>query len=317
MNMLTLSPIVQLNSVVTHGNRVAFNVGPDGRVYVVVALKPLDYRIEDPGWASFAKTMPETPQNYRIIAFQDHQIVLDLNIEEEKFNIHDVQPLPDDQILLACFRSNYRSPTDIEKNGRIYHQSGELSREILLGDGIQVMQTTADGMIWTGFMDEGIFGNFGWDQPMGASGLVAWSAAGDKIYDFQPTDDLDSICDCYALNVASDSDVWLYYYTEFPLVHLHEQKIQSVWEMPIAGSDGFAVSGDRALFRGDYDDPDTYHLFALNDNDEVELLQQFQLADETGQKMTAERVVSRGSSLYILSNESVYQVDVASAEANL
>jgi hypothetical protein len=217
----------------------------------------------------------------------------------------------------VCARSHYKSPTDFEKNGRIYSLSGEFSREILLGDGIQSVQATSNGIIWTSFFDEGVFGNFGWNEPVGASGLVAWNSAGNKIYDFQPTVGLDSICDCYALNVESDTDVWLYYYTEFPLVHLHHQRVQSVWNMPITGSDGFAVSGNRVLFRGGYDDRDTYHLFLLSSNGRVKLLKQLQLADEIGQKLTAERVVGRGSSLYVLSDGLVYRTDVSSLERSL
>jgi hypothetical protein len=56
---LLLSPVVPLAPIVGDGELVAFNVGPDGVTYFVVALKPLDYRIEQPGWASFAKTVPE------------------------------------------------------------------------------------------------------------------------------------------------------------------------------------------------------------------------------------------------------------------
>jgi hypothetical protein len=315
--MLSLSPIAQLNSVMTNGDIVAFNVGSDGTVYAVLALKPLDYRTEQPGWASFAKTTPDTPQSYRVIAFLEDQLTLDISIAEEKFNIHDIQPLPANEILLVCARSHYKSPTDFEKNGRIYSLSGEFSREILLGDGIQSVQATSNGIIWTSFFDEGVFGNFGWNEPVGASGLVAWNSAGNKIYDFQPTVGLDSICDCYALNVESDTDVWLYYYTEFPLVHLHHQRVQSVWNMPITGSDGFAVSGNRVLFRGGYDDRDTYHLFLLSSNGRVKLLKQLQLADEIGQKLTAERVVGRGSSLYVLSDGLVYRTDVSSLERSL
>jgi hypothetical protein len=36
--MLSLSPIAQLNSVMTNGDIVAFNVGSDGTVYAVLAL---------------------------------------------------------------------------------------------------------------------------------------------------------------------------------------------------------------------------------------------------------------------------------------
>jgi hypothetical protein len=316
--MFSISPTARLNSVTSDRDIVAFNVGHDGTIYIVLALKPLDYRFEQiPGGASFSKTTPDTPQNYRVIAFQEGQLTLDITISGEKYNIHDIQPLPTDEILLVCARSRRRSPNDFEKNGRIYSLNGEFRREILLGDGIQSVQATSDGIIWTSFFDEGIFGNFGWNEPVGASGLVAWNAEGTKIYDFQPGDDLDSICDCYALNVASDVDVWLYYYTEFPLVRLHRQKVQLIWNMPIEGSGSFAVSGYRVLFRGGYDDRNTYYLFALNSNERVKLLKQVQLADETGQKITAEQVVGRGDALYVLSGDLVYRVNVSIVEAGL
>jgi hypothetical protein len=313
---LSLSPIVQLNSVATDINIVAFNVGSDGTVYVVLAIKTLDYRTEQPGWASFAKTIPDTPQNYRVVAFQENQLILDINIVEEKFNIQHIQPLPSNEILLVCGRSHYKSLTEFEKNGRIYSLSGEFSREILLGDGIQSVQANSKGIIWTSFFDEGIFGNLGWDDPVGASGLVAWNSAGNKIYDFKPLDGLGRIRDCYALNVESDSDVWLYYYVDFPLVHLRHEKVHSVWNMPITGSHSFSIFGNRVLFRGGYNDRDTYHLFSLHSDGEVKLLHQFQLVDQIGQKITAKRVVGRGSSLYLLSNLLVYRVDISSLEEN-
>ncbi|UBF30463.1 hypothetical protein K9N68_35320 (plasmid) [Kovacikia minuta CCNUW1] len=309
---LPLLPIVNLSSAISSGEIVAFNVCSDEVIYIVLALKPLDYRTE-----GFAKTTPDTSQSYRILGFQEDRLILDTNIAEEKFNIHDIQPLPTKELLLVCARSHYKSLNDFEKNGRIYSSDGEFSREILLGDGIQSVQVTSDGIIWTSFFDEGVFGNFGWKEPVGSSGLVAWDSLGNKIYDFQPTYGLGTICDCYALNVASDKDVWLYYYTEFPLVHLHHQKIQSVWSMPISGSDSFAVSGNRVLFRGGYDEQDTYHLFSLKNNGKVNLLKKLQFADQAGQKIIAERVVGRGSSLYILSNRLVYRINVPMIESSL
>jgi hypothetical protein len=315
-NTISLSPIAQLNSVADNGNVVAFNVGFDGIVYVVLALKPLDYRTQHPSGASFAKTIPDTSQDYRILGFQAGQCIIDLTIAKE-FNIHDVQLLPEQEILLVCARSHYRSQTDSEKNGRIYRATGELSREILLGDGIQSVQASANGTIWTSFFDEGVFGNYGWDEPIGESGLVAWDSAGNKLYDFEPTDELDSICDCYALNVESDSDVWLYYYTQFPLVHLQHQKVKSVWNMPIHGSDGFAICDRRALFRGDYDDRDTYRLFSLGRNGEVKLIRKLQFIHQKEHKIIAQRIASRGSSMYLLSNELIYQIDLTNLDENL
>jgi hypothetical protein len=148
---LHLSPVASLVSFIGNGELVAFNVGPDQVVYIVVALRPIDYRVERPGGASFAKTVPEQPQRYRVVGLSGCDPVLDVVIEEERFNIHDVQPLPEG-LLLVCSRSYFRGPDDFEKNGRVYTRSGKFIREILLGDGIQTAQATSQGLIWTSFL---------------------------------------------------------------------------------------------------------------------------------------------------------------------
>jgi len=309
-----LPPVASLVPLIGDGELVAFNVGPDGVVYLVVALQPLDYRIEQPGWASFAKTVPEQPQRYRVVGLSGREPVVDLLIEGERFNIHDVQPLGD-ELLLVCVRSNYEGPDDFEKNGRVYTRDGKFAREILLGDGIQLVQATSGGVIWTSYFDEGVFGNYGWQTPVGASGLVAWDPGGIKLYEFQPSKGLDSICDCYALNVESEEDVWLYYYTEFPLVRLHDREIQSVWRMPLEGSDAFAVSASHALFRGGYKDRDTYQLFALGKGGDPNLLAKVELQNEKGSKLAADQVVGRANIIHLVSDGILYQVDVQTALA--
>jgi hypothetical protein len=306
--------VTSLAPVIGDGKLVAFNVGPDGVAYLVVALKTLDYRIEQAGWASFAKTIPEQPQKYRVVGLSGSEPVLDVVIEGERFNIHDVQPLPD-ELLLVCARSYYKGLDDFEKNGRVYNRDGRFAREILLGDGIQSVQVTPGGMIWTSYFDEGVFGNYGWQSPVGASGLVAWDSAGNKLYEFQPNAGLDAICDCYALNVESEEDVWLYYYTEFPLVRLHHREIASVWKMPLGGSGAFAVSAGHALFRGGYKDRDTYQLFALGKDGNPSLLAKVELRNENGSQLIADRVVGRAEVLHLLSDGYLYRVDVRTALA--
>lgn len=308
---LRLTPISSLAPLIGDGRLVAFDVGPDGTAYFVVALRALDYRTTQPGGASFAKTFPDEPQTYRVIGISDRGLTIDVLIEHERFNVHYVQPLGN-ELLLACGRSHYKGPDDFERNGRVYTRDGRLSREFLLGDGIESVQTTIAGVIWTSFFDEGVFGNYGWETPVGASGLVAWQPNGQKCFEFEPGD-LDSICDCYALNVSSDEDVWIYYYTEFPLVHLHNRKIQAVWEMPLSGSHAFAVSDGCALFRGGYDDGDRYHLFDLCEGRKPKLLTHLELQDERGSKLAADRVVGRADRMYIISKNSLYRVDVRTA----
>lgn len=310
--IIELSPIASLAPFLTEGELVAFNVGPDGLVYLVVALRPLDYKIEQEGWAVFPKTMPDEPQKYRVISLSRDTVFLDVLIESERFNIHHVQPLAD-ELLLVCARSHYGGEDDYEKNGRVYAREGNFKRAILLGDGIQSVQTTSDGRIWTSFFDEGVFGNFGWQEPVGASGLVAWDSGGSRIYEFQPTEELEVICDCYALNVASDEDIWFYYYTQFPLVHLHKNAVEAFWEMPIAGSDAFAVSGGYALFRGGYNESGVFYLFDLRDEKEVKLVKKIEIRDENHNDLIAQRVRGRADAIYFISEGHLYRLSVQAA----
>jgi hypothetical protein len=311
--ILSLSPVAKLSSLFSEGQLVAFDVAPEGDVYFVIALRPLDLRFVNPGGASFAKTIPERPQNYRVFALSGNKPFLDIVIENERFNIHYVQPLVD-ELLLVCARSHYRGPDDFDRNGRIYTKGGKFDREILLGDGIHSVQATSLGTIWTSYFDEGVFGNFGWTIPVGASGLVAWDAAGKKLYEFEPSAGLDPICDCYAVNVASDEDVWCCYYTEFPLVHLNRRRIQSVWKGLIEGSDAFAISGSHVLFRGGYDDRDVYQLFSLAANGNARLAASIELHDhDDGTKLIAERVVGRADAIHIICRDRLYCVDIQAA----
>jgi hypothetical protein len=303
-----------LSSYTSGGELVAFNTGPDGAAYFVIALKPLDCRIERSGWASFVKTIPNQPQTYRVVGMRGDEAILDVMIEGERFNIHDIQPLLD-ELLLVCARSYCKGPDDFEKNGRVYSGMGKFAREILLGDGIKDTQATASGVIWTSFFDEGVFGNYGWQNPVGASGLVAWDGNGKKLYEFQRTDGLDAICDCYAMNVEAEHRIWIYYYTEFPLVLLDSRSIQSIWKMPHGGSDAFAISGNHALFRGGYKNRDLYQLFSLERDGTVALLAKIELRNENGERLIAERVVGRGDAIRFVSGQKMYQLDVQAALA--
>jgi hypothetical protein len=288
---------------------VGFNVGPRGEVYLVLALEPLDYRTEDNGFATFAKTVPRSPQRYRVLAIREGDVELDLVIDHEPFNIHDIQPLADD-LLLVCARSAYRGPNDFDLNGRTYGRDGTFIRELLLGDGIETIQATTRGELWVSYFDEGIFGNNGWRNPVGAAGLVAWSDKGEKLYDYEADGSVGAMSDCYALNVATDVDVWCYYYTDFPLVQLREKRIASTWRVPVAGSHAFAVAAGHALFAGGYKDPDTFQLVRLGLDGAATRIGHFELKNEDDATVKAERTIGRGGSLYVLSEGILYMIAI-------
>ena len=105
---------------------------------------------------------------------------------------------------------------------------------------------------------------------------------GNRLYEFEAKCGLDFMADCYALNVASDADVWCYYYDSFPLVHLRAGQIDAVWKIPIHGSHAFAISEGLALFQGGYNKSQTFHLLELQSGTKTQELAQIRIEDEHG-----------------------------------
>lgn len=128
----------------------------------------------------------------------------------------------------------------------VYDAQGAVRAIVDLGDASEDLQTTPDGRIWVSYFDEGVFGG-----GIGRQGLVCFDAAGKPIFqyaDFAEQNALPMICDCYALNVDQGGDVWLNYYTDFPLVRLHDDKIGGVWqEFGVLGN-AFAVRGNDLIY---------------------------------------------------------------------
>jgi hypothetical protein len=107
--LLYPSSTYSLQEAIGQYNVVCINVGPDGKIYLVLVLKTLDYRTECNGFTTFVKVISSSPQLYRVLIVSDGNIELDLTIEHEQFNIHDIQPLGNN-LLLTCCRSHYRGP---------------------------------------------------------------------------------------------------------------------------------------------------------------------------------------------------------------
>jgi hypothetical protein len=189
-----LAPWIDLQPHLDGLELVSLGLGPDAALYVLAIVPAGDYREQRAG-ASFAKITPDTPTTF-IVLRCDADAVQRVEFPNQSWNFHQVQPLPDNELLLVCARSRYRGPDDYDLNGHVFNVAGSFLRSFLLGDGIQDVQTTSAGSIWTSYFDEGIFGNYGWDDPVGASGLICWDRAGTQRYAYTPVDNLDSIYDC-------------------------------------------------------------------------------------------------------------------------
>lgn len=279
-----------------NGELVACGAGPDGELYLALSLNPP---------AKPSRSQSNDPQDYRVIALLGGEVALDLTILDQDFYVSGIQPMPNGELLLVNARAEIGGP----KNGRIYTADGQFLRDMYLGDGIEDVQANADGSFWTSYFDEGVYGD-----PIGQSGLVARDTYGNPTYEYDREGKLlGPIDDCYALNVTSASDTWIYYYSDFPLVHLQNNKIKTVWNPDVKGSHAFAIAPGFALFAGEYDARDQCILFKLVGGGGICEMVRFKLLDEAGMTLKVDRVVGRADTLHIIRNKKIYRLDVAMA----
>jgi hypothetical protein len=295
-----LAEVVQARHVV----RVA--VGPRFDLVILSLDTPPDYRRKAPSGASFAKLRADHTNRYRIDHFLDRQW-RSLTLSPTKDNYYFVQPLGDDGWLLVRGRAEGSS----DQNAHVYDSEGTLSRSFHAGDGIEDIQATEEGRIWVSYFDEGVFG----DTALRQAGLACLDRSGQvrfKFNDLASAGSVPDIADCYALNVCSDREVWLCYYTDFPLVQLAECKIAGLWQgLSVKGSHAFAVSGRKVLLAAGYDKRN--RLF-LGDLDTSKVQQQIP-EDGEGKRINAFTAFGRGSKLWLQSRSTLFLVDLSAANS--
>ena len=131
----------------------------------------------------------------------------------------------------------------------LYDGAGALLRTLNLGDAIEDLQTLPDGRIWVSYFDEGVYG-----EGISTQGLVCFDRSGTAVFRYRQRADsykLPPIDDCYALNVAMNGDVWVNYYSDFPLVMLREMKVCQYWLEFGSLGNAFAVRGDQLIYLRD------------------------------------------------------------------
>ncbi|WP_380166198.1 hypothetical protein [Jannaschia sp. R86511] len=181
-----------------------------------------------------------------------HSTVVD---QEMQLSIPLVQPMGGNGYLVVGGSCEWR-PDGVEQNARVVDADGRTVRQGCLGDGVQHLQRAADGTLWVGYSDEGVFGNYGWNdpgpQPLGAAGLVQWS---EEFVPLWEHDQEPSIYDCYTLNVSSQAGVLTCSYDEFAVTVIDKGNERSYATHKVEGPRGLLVDGDRVVLIGDYNSP--------------------------------------------------------------
>jgi len=304
----TVEAVVDFSEILEKDDEIiTVSIDKDGINTLIIHSAP-KYRTEN---GMFAVIKSEQPKDY---TFFRHDLkgseVLKTVIKNEYFNFHNVNYLPSKEILLICGRSRYKSETEIDKNARIYNSNGELIRDFIAGDGIQDVKIDTKGNIWTSYFDEGIFGNYGWNNPIGVSGLICWDKEGEKVWEFAPTDGLDHMSDCYAMNIDSDNNTWFYYYTEFPLVKLDNSKQITFWETNIGGSSSLNISGNKILMADGYNE-NNFVLFEIKKN-KLKKIKKFKFKDEENDELNKRNYISSfGSNIGFLARNKIYLTNMS------
>lgn len=223
---------------------------------------------------------------------------------ESKINFHYVQTLNDGQILLVCARCHYRNGEG-EKNAAIYDLNGRLLRRFTLGDGIQDVIATKRDTLWVSYFDEGVFGNYGWAQPMGQNGLVNYDANGTPLWQAEEFD----ICDCYALNVENDRSVWFYYYTDFDLIHLTGEATTR-YRVPIEGASCFAVCHPYLVMDNGYSKHGKFSLLRTS-GQRMKKLDDLVFTTADGKRLTDAFYCMRGHLVAAYTEGSVYVTELS------
>ena len=166
-----------------------------------------------------------------------------------------VQAMPNGGALVASKRCEWVDGF-LQKNARHVSADGDTLNEATLGDGINHMLTDANGNVWVGFFDEGVYGDVGWEgeghefSPIGGPGLLrfddsltlSWSYSGESSGYY--------IDDCYALNVT-DSEAITCFYSDFVIAKVGREPTK-YWKNEVAGASALLVSDRLCALVGGY-----------------------------------------------------------------
>ena len=193
----------------------------------------------------------------------------------------------------------------------LYDRAGRLNNTLDLGDGSKDVQTTSGGKIWVSYFDEGIYG----DGIGSLQGVVCFDSAGHpifKYFDFAEQHQLPFIDDCYSMNVASENEVWLSYYSAFPLVHIDRFRLQRVWKEfgCIDGAFGLAqeaVVYSKCYIRHKNENPQLLRR-TLTDNPHTQPIEPI---DERGDAIQGPfHTAARGPHFFLCTNTALYRTSL-------
>lgn len=288
---------------------VARAVAHDGALWLLGLEGTPDRHLEH-GRFRFPRSAASREQTHVAIRVDERGAVERRAIAVARRNLHHIQPLPGGRLIVACARCYDEADGSPALNAVVVARDGSIETEFVIGDAVADLQATSNGVLWASYFDEGTgMRGRGELDPVGASGLVAFDDKGTKLFSFDPTAaGTDDIVDCYALNVASSTETWIYFYRDFSLVRLSLEGRPRVWTTAIRGARSIAVGRGHVLLDGGHDAHDRHLLCRLGDRT-IDPTATFRFTDETGEPLGS-AAHGRGASLHFVRGTRWYRADL-------
>lgn len=251
MNHIRLSEIVDFEDIIIKCYIVDVSVDTDGKINLLTQMKNKENE-------NTRYDFDNVKDEYNLYEIIENEIEHLFTIKTTT-NLHYVRKVDDNQYLLASARCHYYSEKNIERNAIILDSKGNVINQIILGDGIQDIKIEDNEIIWTSYFDEGIFGNYGWVEPLGMTGLRSWTLNGEALYVYDAIDYNHSISDCYALNIDENNRKWFYFYTEFFLGQI-DNEAMSFFNLDVDGASSIIIKNGYIVMDCGYKKTNDYKL---------------------------------------------------------
>jgi hypothetical protein len=256
-------------------------------------------------WEEMSAWLNTRAQSHHLLYYSGSHFA-EIAFQASEMAPHHVQPFGDGW-LLGEVRGG---------NTQIFDRTmNHIVRTLDLGDASNQIQTTENGQIWVSYFDEGVFGN-----GIGKEGLVCFDSEGRanfKYAEFADKFNLPSIDDCYALNVDKN-EVWVCYYSDFPLVHLKDFALAGLWK-DWASTSALAIRDQLIVYLPAYKNA---HLVARTLNSDTEtnwelITPERESLSSQAEKFNKEEDVGfrrsfsctgRGKRFYVWTNSALYEL---------
>lgn len=194
-----VADLTPVRSVEIDGHVISMAAGPSDELVIVSSPVPWTYRPTEEARHLMDSSWPATAH---VISPDSEMVIPTPGLRSPHRH---VQPLPDGQWIVVGLRTHPRG-VDPEPNAFVLSDRGEIEHAFVIGDCVDAMKTTADGQIWVGYGDEGVFGDSHFGEE---SGLARWNALGEREWSFgQHADEQIKWGWVSAINVC-ERDIWV------------------------------------------------------------------------------------------------------------